>query len=194
MHNIEFHTYPGKTRAVPASVLKRGHGTRAKGCVPFFLLGQVACFYTKLPKLSNEPPRWFTPQEIDMLVNAAAQGQYKAFFRLAGYSGMRCSEPAGLFQTKFGTHLKAGDINRIVLKPLCVKLGILSGTTHSFRHGRISLMVASRLPDKFVRSQVGQVNQKITNHYTHFADQENHEMVNEVLLRGQNSKLWSTVN
>ena len=188
--------------------------------------------------------------EVDMLVDAA-QGQYKPLFRLAGYSGMRSSELAGLryedinfdrgiievrrsatygieaqtktpagrrtvyvdtltlqmlrehlagrragllFQTKFGTHLKAGDINRIVLKPLCMKLGIPNGTTHSFRHGRISLMVASRLPDKFVRSQVGQVNQKITNHYTHFLDQENHEMVNEVLLRGQNSKLWSTVN
>jgi site-specific recombinase XerD len=41
-----------------------------------------ACFYVKLPKLSNEPPRWFTPAEVDMLVNAA-QGQYKAFFRLS---------------------------------------------------------------------------------------------------------------
>jgi integrase len=133
------------------------------------------CFYAKLPKLSNEPPRWFTPAEVDMLVNAA-HGQYKPFFRLAGYSGMRCSELAGLryedinfdrgivevrrsatygieaqtktpagrrtvyvdtitlqmirehlagrragllFQTKLGTHLKATDINRHVLKPLC---------------------------------------------------------------------------
>jgi integrase len=80
---------------------------------------------------------------------------------------------AGLvFQTKFGTHLKATDINRHVLKPLCVKLGIPKGTTHGFRHGRISLMVASRLPDKFIQSQVGQVDKKITNHYTHFMDEQ----------------------
>jgi len=54
-----------------------------------------ACFYVKLPRLSNLPPRWFTPEEVDLIVNAA-RGQYKVFFRLAGYSGMRCSELAGL--------------------------------------------------------------------------------------------------
>ena len=101
---------------------------------------------------------------------------------------------AGLvFHTKFGTHLKATDINRHVLKPLCA-LGIPKGTTHSFRHGRISLMFAIRRPDEFIQSQVGQVDKKITNHYTHFMDEQNHEIVNSVLLRGQNSRLWSTVN
>ena len=99
-----------------------------------------------------------------------------------------------LFHTKFSTHLKSRDINRHVLKPLCVKLGIPKGTTHAFRHGRISLMVASRLPEKFVLSQVGQVSKQITNHYTHFLDNENHEMVNEVLLRGQNAICGQTVN
>jgi len=54
-------------------------------------------------------------------------------------------------------------------------------------------MVASRLPDKFIQSQVGQVDKKITNHYTHFMDEPNHDMVNQV-LRGQNSNLWSTLN
>jgi len=55
-------------------------------------------------------------------------------------------------------------------------------------------MVASRLPEKFVQSQVGQVSKQITNHYTHFLDKENHEMVNEVLLRGQNAICGQTVN
>jgi len=45
--------------------------------------------------------------------------------------------------------------------------------------------VASRLPDKFVQSQVGKVAKKITDHYTHFLDEANHKMVAEVLLRGQ---------
>jgi integrase len=208
------------------------------------------CWYTKLPRLSNEPPRWFTPEEVDQIVNAA-DGQYKVFFRLAGYSGMRCSELAGLryedinwergiiqvrrsatygiesqtktpagtrtiyidavtlhmirdhlggrrtglvFQTKLGTHLKATDINRYALKPLCAKIGIPKGTTHSFRHGRISLMVASRLPDKFIQSQVGQVDKKITNHYTHFSDEQNREMVSQLLRCGQNGNLWSNMN
>jgi hypothetical protein len=44
-------------------------------------------------------------------------------------------------------------------------------------------MVASRPPDKFIQSQVGQVDKKITNSYAHFMDEQNHEMVNQVLLR-----------
>jgi integrase len=174
-----------------------------------------------------------------MLVNAA-QGQYKAFFRLAGFGGLRCGELTGLrcedidwergiievwrsspytnktksdagsrtvyidaltlemlrqhlngrsfgwvFQSRVTTPLNSREINRGVLKPLCAKIGIPKGTTHAFRHGRISLMVGSRLPEKFIQSQVGQVDRKITNHYTHFMDEENHKMVNEALLRGQ---------
>ena len=46
-------------------------------------------------------------------------------------------------------------------------------------------MVASRLPEKFIQSQVGQVDKKITNQYTHSHDEDNHKMVNEALLRGQ---------
>jgi integrase len=206
------------------------------------------CWYAKLPKLTDIPPRWFTPQEVDMLVNAA-HGQYCVFFRLAGYSGMRCGELTGLkvedinfdralihirrstpygertktpagyrtvyldpvtlemlrqhlngrraglvFQSRLGTPLRNGEINRGVLKPLCAKLGIPRGTLHAFRHGRVSLMVASRLRDKFIQSQVGQVDTKITNHYTHFADEQNHHMVKEAVRCGQNSGLWSTVN
>ena len=65
---------------------------------------------------------------------------------------------------------------------------------HAFRHGRTSPLVASRLPDKFIQNQIGQVDKKITNHYTHFHDAENHAMVAEALRCGQNSKLWSNVN
>jgi integrase len=199
-------------------------------------------WYAKQPKLLNLPPRWFTPEEVDLLVNAAI-GQFKPFFRLAGASGLRFGELAGLryedidfnrglievkrsspysettktpagfyrtvyldaltlemirqhldgrragliFQPKFGTPLKSTDVNRHVLKPLCAKIGIKKGTCHSFRHGRISLMVAARLPDKFIQSQVGQVDKKITNHYTHFEDETNHAFINEALLRGQKS-------
>jgi integrase len=99
-----------------------------------------------------------------------------------------------VFQTKFGTPLKNGDVNRYVLKPLCGALGIPKATMHAFRHGRTSLLVASRLPDKFIQNQIGQVDKKITNHYTHFHDAENHAMVAEALRCGQNCKLRSNVN
>ena len=73
-------------------------------------------------------------------------------------------------------------------------MGIPKGTTHAFRHGRISLMVAIRLPDKLVQSQAGQIDKKITSNYTYFMDEPNHKTVSHVLPRGQSSKLWSMVN
>jgi hypothetical protein len=55
-------------------------------------------------------------------------------------------------------------------------------------------MVASRLPDKLVQSQAGQIDKKITSNYTHSMDEPNHKTVSHVLPRGQSSKLWSMVN
>jgi len=99
-----------------------------------------------------------------------------------------------LFQTKLGTHLKPSDVNRYVLKPLCAKLGIPKATMHAFRHGRVSDMVANGLPSKFVQSQIGQVDRKITEFYTHFSDKQSHQMVEMLGQRCQNSDLLSTVN
>lgn len=99
-----------------------------------------------------------------------------------------------LFRTKFGTHLKASDVNRYVLKPLCTKLGIPKATMHAFRHGRVSDMVANGLPSKFVQSQIGQVDRRITDFYTHFSDKQSHQMVEMLGQRCQNSSLLSTVN
>jgi len=53
------------------------------------------CWYPDLPALPDYEQRWFTPQEIDMIVDAAT-GQYKVLFRLAGYTGMRCGELCAL--------------------------------------------------------------------------------------------------
>lgn len=53
------------------------------------------CWYPDLPALPDYEQRWFTPAEIDMLVNGAT-GQYKILFRLAGYTGMRCGELCAL--------------------------------------------------------------------------------------------------
>jgi integrase len=53
------------------------------------------CWYPDLPALPDYEQRWFTPQEIDLIVDAAT-GQYKILFRLAGYTGMRCGELCAL--------------------------------------------------------------------------------------------------
>jgi integrase len=43
-----------------------------------------------------------------------------------------------LFQSRVGTPLENRDICKRVLTPLCETLGIRSGGTHAFRHGRVS--------------------------------------------------------
>jgi integrase len=48
-----------------------------------------------LPTISEEEQRWFTPNEVRLIVEAA-QGQYKVLFHLAAYGGLRSGELAGL--------------------------------------------------------------------------------------------------
>ena len=45
-----------------------------------------------------------------------------------------------VFESRNGTPLVNGNVNRYVLKPLCKKIGIPVGTTHAFRHGRVSVL------------------------------------------------------
>jgi integrase len=52
-------------------------------------------WYPDLPTLSDEEQRWFTQAEIKQIVGTAT-GQYKALFHLAGYTGLRSGELAGL--------------------------------------------------------------------------------------------------
>lgn len=61
-------------------------------------------WYPTLPELPDVEQRWFTPQEATQIIDAAA-GQYKVFFRLAAYTGMRCGELCGLRVE----HLKLGN-------------------------------------------------------------------------------------
>jgi integrase len=77
-----------------------------------------------------------------------------------------------LFQTKNGTPLVGNNINREVLKPICKKLGIPIGTTHAFRHGRVSVLQKMRVPGKMITEWVGHTSLKMTSQYTHFSDEE----------------------
>ena len=77
-----------------------------------------------------------------------------------------------LFQTRNGTPLVGYNINREVLKPICKKLGIPIGTTHAFRHGRVSVLQKMRVPGKMITEWVGHSSLKMTSKYTHFSDEE----------------------
>lgn len=52
-------------------------------------------WYPTLPTIPEEEQRWFTPDEVRRIVEAA-HGQYKVLFHLAAYSGLRSGELAGL--------------------------------------------------------------------------------------------------
>jgi len=52
-------------------------------------------WYPDLPDIPDVEQRWFTPEEMRQIIDAA-HGQYKVIFRLAGTGGLRFGELAGL--------------------------------------------------------------------------------------------------
>jgi integrase len=52
-------------------------------------------WYPSLPVIPDVEQRWFTQEEMQRII-AAAKGQYKVLFHLAGFSGLRSGELAGL--------------------------------------------------------------------------------------------------
>lgn len=82
-----------------------------------------------------------------------------------------------LFHTKNGTPLVLNNINRHVLKPICKKLGIRMGTTHAFRHGRVSFLQKKRVPGDLIKEWVGHTSLKVTSRYTHFSDEDRKEEI-----------------
>ena len=52
-------------------------------------------WYPSLPTIPDVEQRWFTQDEMHRIIDAAT-GQYKVFFHLAGLSGLRSGELAGL--------------------------------------------------------------------------------------------------
>jgi integrase len=99
-----------------------------------------------------------------------------------------------VFQTRNGTPLNNREICLNVLYPICDRLGIRRGGCHAFRHGRVSLMQAARLPKDFILSEIGHTSLRMTGRYTHFSDQQRREMAEGLLSCGQNGELWSSVN
>jgi integrase len=85
-----------------------------------------------------------------------------------------------VFQTKHDTPLVVNNVNRHVLKPLCKKLGIPIGTTHAFRHGRISVLQQNNVPGDLIKKWVGHTSLKTTSKYTHFPTEYRRKVVSEL--------------
>jgi len=82
------------------------------------------------------------------------------------YLGDRTS--GRVFQSRNGTPLVCGNVNRYVLKPLCEQVGIPKGTTHAFRHGRVSVLQQNGVPGDLIKRWVGHSSLKTTSKYSHF--------------------------
>ncbi len=85
-----------------------------------------------------------------------------------------------VFQTKNKTPLVVNNVNRHVLKPLCKELKIPLGTTHAFRHGRISVLQQNNVPGDLIKKWVGHTNLKTTSRYTHFPTEYRQEIVSRL--------------
>jgi integrase len=66
------------------------------------------------------------------------------------------------------TLLPNGNVNRYILKPLCKKLEIPIGTTHAFRHGRVSLLQQNSVPGDLIKKWIGHISLRTTSKYSHF--------------------------
>lgn len=64
-------------------------------------------WYPSLPIIPDVEQRWFAPDEIRLIVDAA-KGQYRVLFHLAGFSGLRFGELAGV-------HVDDLDLDRGVI-------------------------------------------------------------------------------
>ena len=73
-----------------------------------------------------------------------------------------------VFESKNGTPLVCNNVNRHVLKPIYKEVGIPIGTTHAFRHGRVSVLQQNSVPDDLIKRWVGHTSLKTTSKYSHF--------------------------
>jgi integrase len=73
-----------------------------------------------------------------------------------------------IFESKQGTPLVNGNINRYILKPLCKKLRIPIGTCHAFRHGRVSVLQQNGVPRDLIKRWIGHSSLRTTSKYSHF--------------------------
>ena len=76
-----------------------------------------------------------------------------------------------VFESKNGTPFVVNNVNRHVLKPLCRMIKIPIGTTHAFRHGRVSVLQQNSVPGDLIKRWVGHTSLKTTSKYSHFTSE-----------------------
>jgi len=97
---------------------------------------------------------------------------------------LRDRQTGRVFESRNGTPLVHSNVNRYVLKPLCKELGIPMGTTHAFRHGRISVLQQNRVPGDLIKEWVGHTSLKTTSLYSHFPGEYRQEVVSKLGNKG----------
>lgn len=132
---------------------------------------QKRAWYPSLPIIPEKEQRWFTQAETRQIV-AAAKGSYKVLFHLAGFSGLRSGELAGL-------HVEDIDFVRGVVR---VRRSVWRGievstkTKKGYRDVFIDLTTAQMLREYLGDRRTGRVFQ--TKNGTPL---ENHNIVRQVL-------------
>ena len=89
-----------------------------------------------------------------------------------------------VFQTKDGTPLVVNNVNGYVLKAPCKAVKIPIGTTHAFRHGRISVLQQNNVTGDLIKKWVGHTSLKTTSKYTHFPAEYRQEVVSKLTKIG----------
>jgi integrase len=79
--------------------------------------------------------------------------------------------PTGIvFPSEVGTYINDSNLRNRWFNPLIERLGIAQpkgSAFHALRHGRVSLLRESGVPDDIVMKWAGHSNLKVTDHYTH---------------------------
>jgi integrase len=91
-----------------------------------------------------------------------------------------------VFETRTGTPFSKSNVRR-KLNPILKTLGLEPGGLHAFRHGRVSVLRASAVPDDLVLEWVGHSNLRTTSRYTHFQDDFRRQTACDVALFAQPS-------
>jgi integrase len=98
---------------------------------------------------------------------------------LSEHIGTRTS--GRVFQTRAGTPFGKGNVRR-KLREVLTKLKLPMGGLHAFRHGRVSVLQAKRVPGDLILEWVGHSNLNTTSGYTHFDDEFRKQTANETGL------------
>src|SRR6185437_10730651 len=107
---------------------------------------------------------------------------------LADHLGDRKS--GRMFRTRSGTPFSKSNVRR-KLNQILGTLNLPSAGLHAFRHGRVSMLRASGVPDELVKDWVGHSNLNsrrdgdVTSRYTHFADEFRQRMAAKTGLFAQ---------